>query len=512
MIANDIYYDDAYRMDEVGVDATEIDEGDVLQIRGRQVFKFFIVGLLFCFLSGLSDTAGPFFVAARLFLLALLGLTVFMPSRIGVPFYFLLLLVSPDIIQSSTEEVIYGEQNIASLWRASIGPLRPSWIIFLVSALLLARNLYGSWDRRIKLAIVWFASVPIITGLIYGGFGTIARTVEVPTDMRLGMLLMTSILLFTSFLRRNPSALPMMLALFLGGLLAVHLGNMIYWLSGRGPMIAGISRASVDSAKSTIVFVLLFGIHLIAIRRRLLLGTILALGSVLLIIVFATRLIWLTSIICVVILLHLLGVKRILLLSPVAALLIFGGGALIKSLQSESIRIAALRAETLKPTGGNYIANIDPLRYGEILNSTATSFRRVSILWGNGYGSYYTDDVMPFPQDLTTAFPEYSASLGQFFYCHNYVSQLFFKHGLIGLVLISLLWISPAWMCWKYVFDRRDRSTFNGFLACLIALIPTVMLCMYWTGKGLIINGFIIAVLLFIAEQYAGGKEPVGEE
>ena len=507
---NTLYADETLYLEEPYM--TEAQSADPFHISAGRIATFFIFGLVICSLSGIRDVSAPMFIAARGLLAFILLVSILAPSRFGVPLFFLVLLVSTDIIQSSSEQVVYGEYNIASVWRLFVGPIRPSWIVFGASLILLAKNWTFFVDRRVKLAIIWFVTVPIFTGILYGGFRTFARSVEVPADIRLGLLLITSILLFVSFIRRNPDKLSLLLAVFIGGLLAVHLRDVIIWFLGRGPLLGGVSRASVDSAKSTIVFVLLFGIYLIIKRGRIFLGTIITLASLLLVIVFATRMIWLTSAFCCMLLVYLLGAKRLLIAVPVVLILTFGTWKLIKSVQITSLDVVTRRAQSFSTEGGgNYLSRLAPLRYAEFINSSNTNFKRFAFLWGSGYGGYYTEEAAPFPHVLIDAHPEYAASTGQFFYCHNYVFHMLFKHGIIGFIIISLLWLGPAWVCYKYVFNRGDPSMFNGILACILAFVPNAMLNLYWTGKGLLINGFIIAVLIVVAELYSSPAEEMSE-
>jgi O-antigen ligase len=205
------------------------------------------------------------------------------------------------------------------------------------------------------------------------------------------------------------------------------------------------------------------------------------------------------------ILLYIFGAKRALIAVPIVVLLVFGSLQLVRWLRVESLELAALRARTITGSvggGSNYFVRLDPLRYGAIINSMNTSTKRLSFLWGNGYGSYYTEEAFPFPLDLVDAWPEYSAMTGQYYYLHNFPFQVLFKHGIIGMVIILILWMGPAWECFKTAFNRRDPSLFMGVMGCLLAFVPSSMLNLYWSGKGTLMSGFIIAVLLSIVEQY----------
>jgi hypothetical protein len=46
---------------------------------------------------------------------------------------------------------------------------------------------------------------------------------------------------------------------------------------------------------------------------------------------------------------------------------------------------------------------------------------------------------------------------------------------------------------------------FNGLLACLLAFVPCAIINLYWTGKAVFINGFLIAIFLSICDLYNEG-------
>jgi len=496
-------YTDVAHSDYVPDLAAEPSSSYAVDIRGKHIFLFFILALIVSGLSGISDTSGGVFTAARVILGAALISSVLMPSRYGIPLFLALVLVAPDLTQSASEKAMYGEYNIASIWRFYIGPIRPSWILAACVIIQIIKTRPIALDKRTKGAIIWFVTVPVITGLIYGGFTTSVSSIEVLADIRFGIMLITGVILFHSFFRKHPDMLGFVMALFIGSLLGRCLVDIIYWLTGYGAVMGGVSRASVDSTKSTVIFVLLYAIVMIMRRKKFLLGPIIGIGCVLLIIVYGTRMIWLTSVLCCVILLYIFGAKRAVIAVPIVILLAFGSLKLVRWYQVESLEVVAERARTLTGGGGgSYIESVDPVRYREIVNSMNTSTKRLSFLWGNGYGSYYTEEVISFPLSLLNAFPEYSAATGQFYYLHNFPFQVLFKHGIIGMVIILILWIGPPWECFKTAFNRRDPSLFMGVMGCFLAFVPSSMLNLYWSGKGMLLSGFIIAVLLSIVEQY----------
>lgn len=474
-------------------------------VSGRHIVTFFLISLILSALSGVRDFSGPPYVAARAVLVLLLLLSILMPARLGIPLYLMLVIVGPDMAQISSERLQYGEYNIASIWRLYIGPVRPSWIIAGCMIIQLLRTLPFALDRRVKRAMIWFATVPAVTGFAYGGYATEMWSFFVVADVRFGVLIILSILLFHGFLRKHPQSLRIILAIFVAAILGRCLCDLVYWFLGYGPLLAGTSRASVDSAKSTVIFILLFAVYLTMRRRHFVVGPLLAVMSGMLIIIYATRTIWLTTGLCVFVLLYLLGTVRALLTLPVVLILGVLTFQALEYVREDPLEAVARRAETMAiQGGGNYLQRLDYVRYGEIVNSLNTSLKRFAIVLGNGYGSYYSDEIVRFPPRLVDAHSKYAARTGRFFSCHNYLFHILFKHGIIGLVIITALWVTPAWDCYRRAYDRTSRSILTGLLVCFIAFTPNALISLYWSGKSVLISGFIIAVLIAVAERYRG--------
>jgi len=509
-MSNAAYMD--YISNEIGyrddVDNYALDSNDV-DIKSKHIIFFFILGLVVAGLSGITETSGLIFTVASRGLLVLLIASLIMPLRWGVPLFFVLVLVGPDLVQAEWEVSLYGRIEVASIWRQRIGPLRPSWIILGCSLIQIIRTMKPVLDSRVKRAMVWFLTVPFLTGFMYGAHTTVNAASEIIGDIRYALMLIAGAVLSHSFLRKHPKSVGVVLAAFVGGLLGRLFCDVVYWIVGYGPQFGGVTRVSVDSAKSTVVLALLFAVYLLVIRKRIFLGTVLGLSSGLLITVFSTRMIWLTAPMCCAILLYMFGAKRVIIVVPVVLVLAFASLQIIRRVRAESIE--ALSGRTLGferaisgEEEGNFLQRLDPMRYSEILNSVNVSMRRFSILWGSGYGSYYRDDVVRFPRKLISAHPEYAGSTGQFHFVHNFLFHTLFKYGIIGAFIIWSLWL-PAWVCYRRVFNRGNPSMFNGLLACLLAFVPCAIINLYWTGKAVFINGFLIAIFLSICDLYNEG-------
>lgn len=473
------------------------------ELKTMQIFIFAILGVLVGLLSDVSSTQGKMYFLAKGILATGLFISIFSPVRFGIIIFLILSIVGTDISQSSLEMLEFGAISKASIWNLNVGFVRPSWIIAAVCLLHIIKVGRLQFDKNVTYAIVWFLSVPLIAGFFYGFINNspVARTQTI-VDIKFGIMLLISIVLFRSVLTKNPEYLAILVAVFMGSVFARHFIDLINFFLDRGSLFAGIVRVSVDSTKGTTVLLLLYSIYLVLVRKRFLLGTIIGIFSSLLLVVYTTRMLWVTCILGIMVLLLLFGFKRGLLMLPVVVIVLFAGIFVLQKLQPESAWVVSKKAESLTGIGrsGNFLQRIDPLRYGEIVNTLYVSFQRVSFIFGNGYGSYYTDDVIPFPQDLVSAFDEVSIMTGKFYRVHNFFPHTLFKHGLVGFVIITALWFVPGWRCYKIL--KYDPFLMNGIPACLIAFLITAIIQLFWSGKGLFINGFIIAVLYSFVEQH----------
>jgi hypothetical protein len=426
---NDIEYTDY--LDDYQI---EPDNYEAIKVKAGPIVFFFILGLVFSSLSGVRDTSGPIFLVARWTLAGLLIVSVIMPMRMGLPLFFLLILSGADLTQGASEKEAFGMYNIASVWRLYLGPVRPSWIMFAYVLIQLVKMMTPALDRRVKKVAIWFCTVPVITGFIYDGYFTPVRSIWVAADVRFGLMLIMCIVLFHTFLRIHPQSLGTMLAAFIGALIGRHLCDLVYWFAGLGPTLGGVSRASVDSAKSAAVFLLLFSIFLIIKKKKILTGSAIGLLSLILIVVYSTRMIWLTAAVCCMILLYLYGAKRSILIAPLLVILLFGTVKIIRSYRAKSLEVATGRTSGVAAKdSGNFLERLDPLRYTEILNSVDANLRRGAILFGSGYGSYYGEGVRKFPRRLIDAFGEYlcfSGVIQTWYYRLDYYYRPLAKSGL----------------------------------------------------------------------------------
>lgn len=479
---------------------------------GALIAKYSLIGAALVVLSDIPVAWPlPFFIAQGILGLLLFS-TFLMPVTRGVLLFFMILVAGQDIVSAIDPEVAYAT---ASVWQMRLGPVNPSWIVFFCGAIHLLRLENRYFPLPVKRAILWFSTVPFAAGLIYGGL----YSYDAVVDIKLPLMLLVSAILFVSLFRRDPQYLSQTLAAFIGVLLARHSMDLVYFLSNVGPAIAeGVSRGSDDSAKGAAAFLAFFGLTVIWAQRRVAIGSVIAAASVLLIAAYATRYLWITFAAGVVLLMFLLELRRYLLFLSIAAAASFGALWTLSTLSPSSAEVLLGRLKDItegRPievfavqVNYNAISRIDQVRYAEIVNVIDSVSRRYAVLWGTGYGGYYEDAPLEFRQELIgpSAFPIESFETGRFASTHEFASQMFLKYGLVGLLCIMSLWLTPCWAViksWRRIDVNKTGGPqlFAAVVVSLVAFVPTAMLEMYWSGKGLFLNGMIIACY-FEAARY----------
>lgn len=483
------------------------------------ITKYFIYGLILVVVSDVPNHWGAVYYGAKVVLCVLLISTFLLPVRRALLLLFLLAVAGQDIVSSGNFSDAFAT---ASVWQMSFGPIRPSWLMFGCLFVLLIKITFQNLGSitappLMRAAMIWFVTVPIITGIFYGGFLTEHAGVEVVKDLKFGAMFIGSTLLFLTVLRKYPDQLPLFLSAFIGVLLARHLVDLIYIFTNFGPVIAeGVSRGSEDSAKGGVIFLVYFGLMLVFWRKRLLLGSAISVLTVLLLAAYGTRMLWITFLLGAVVLVFLVRSHQKMLLIAIMILLTVGGPWALYKVNPESAQVVLARLVMVThgrdfhkfavPADYNFISRIDPIRYGEMLNILHGADKRVAYLWGTGYGGFYEDDVINMPANLISSFPQYSLDKGEFYRAHGFLMHIFLKHGLVGLFLISALWLIPGYALFRVFRSRNmlagDQPTMvNGVMLCMVAFIATAMLQLYWSGKGLFINGLIVASCLEFARR-----------
>ena len=480
------------------------------------VAKFAVYGALCVLLSDISNDTPTAFLVGRIVLAGLLYATLVLPVRAGATLLLVISLAGQDIVSANPADV---EHMTAAIWQLSVGPLNPSAVFFGCLIYQLARIRLYPPGQAVSGAMVWFLSVPIVSGLLYGGVFEEFGISEYVTDIRFPLMLIGSIVLYGSLLRSQPEWTPKLVAALLGVLLARHFIDFIYLAMNYGAQgVAGISRSSEDSAKGAVNLLILVGVLTIIVRRgNRLVGVALVAVFGALSFAYATRLIWVGLFLGVLVLLLILRGSRGVLMVAVSPLLIGSAALLLTLVNPGSALVAAVRVGTVtegRPSASfavdveyNLLSRIDPIRYGEAVNVIESLGRRGAYLWGTGYGGYYEDDAVDFAERrMGTSFPTFMFQSGRFFNTHEFLTHVFLKHGALGLALIASVWIVPGLALLRAL---RRSSGFRGkrpmmmtiMAAALTAYLPTSILQNYWSGKGLFLSGIILALCVHFARE-----------
>lgn len=480
------------------------------------VAKFAVFGAVCALLSDLSNDTPAIFLVARIVLAGLLYATLVLPVRAGATLLLVIALAGQDIVSAGPTEP---EHMTAAIWQLSLGPLNPSAVFFGCLIYQLARIRLYRPGGPVSHATVWFLSVPIVSGLLYGGVFAKFGISEYVTDIRFPLLLTGSILLYGSLLRSQPQWTPRLVAALLGVLFARHFIDLIYLVLNSGAqVVAGISRSSEDSAKGAVNLLILVGLLTTIVRRgSRLFGVALAVLFGALSLAYATRLIWVALSLGIVVLLLILRVSRGILMVAASPLLIGASASLLAVINPGSALVATARVGTVTEGRSatsfavdveyNRISRIDPIRYGEAVNVIESLGRRHAYLWGTGYGGYYEDDAVDFEERrMGTSFPTFMFQSGRFFNTHEFVTHVFLKHGALGLILISSVWIVPGVALVRALrrrkaFKEKRPTMMTIIVAALAAYLPTSMLHNYWSGKGLFLSGIVLALCIHCARQ-----------
>ena len=486
-------------------------------VRLSSVASYAVFGALCAMLSDTSNGTPTAFIVARIVLTGLLYATLILPVKTGATLLLVISLAGQDIASIGRDDV---QHMTAAIWQLSLGPLNPSAVFFGCLIYQLARIRLYRPAPTVRRAMVWFLSVPIVSGLLYGGVFLEFGISEYVTDIRFPLMLIGSLLLYGSLLRSHPQWTHKLVAALLGVLLARHFIDLIYLATNHGPQtLAGVSRSSVDSAKSAVNLLILLGLLLTFLvpRGGRLIGVALAVLFGALSLGYATRLIWVGLFLGVIVLIVMLRMSRIVLMIAVSPFLIVATTSLLTILNPGSALVAAGRGATVageRPASSfavdveyNVLSRIDPIRYGEAINVVESLGRRGAYLWGTGYGGYYEDRAVEFEERrMPASFPTFMFQAGRFFNTHEFVTHVLLKHGVLGLVLIASVWIVPGVALVRALRYGRDfkkgRPTLMTIIVgALAAYLPTSMLQNYWSGKGLFLSGIILALCIHFARE-----------
>jgi hypothetical protein len=484
-------------------------KGRLTSIFGSSTLRFpqfvaivLIAGLISALMDSATDATPLLYYIGLGVSIALTSLVFFLPSRYKI--YPLLVLIAnlPDVTQSSTDIEKVGTLRDASFWQFKIGFINASWILLLVLVAIIICFPKKRLTKPDFFLALYFSTIPVVACLIYG-YVFSSDYSSIITDMKLPLIFFMGIYIFSAYLSRYPDALMKMSAFFLALMFARFLVYAIYFYGGFiFARIGNLNRVSVDSGNVMLIFVLFFLVYEIMQGRLKILKSIIFCVLLFLLISFQTRMYLIA---------FLLGFSAMFfskhkgrLAAVLLGLTLVGAISLMFLSDSYTavlnVAISRMHIQTIESKGFN-LQNIDPVRASEIANSMHTMVTHGGLVTGMGYGAWYSDRYLPFRGPLKSAFSSKTINSGHYDRLHNNIFHIWFKFGLIGLVIIYYILTKPLWSIIR-LRDIWTRSPqLNLFVLILISVYPSIVLCCFWTAKVILIPGIYVAILRHILVQ-----------
>jgi hypothetical protein len=473
-------------------------------LQDRRLVGWVSVGIALAIITDSGVMRGGLWVAlSSATIVALILLISFGPLRLNAGFWLLFLLPVRDL-HSSVGEMATGW----SIWRDGLGPLSTSPLILSLLIWSLVRH---RPTKLSKLDRVWWLYflivVPFATRLFTVG-GEFLPAAFI-TDLKFPILIGVSLQLFSNSTGRfGPQSARRVALIAVVLLVSRHLVDFLYFVGGvETTMLGSVNRVSVDSAKSLVILVLVGSLFLTVRRRGGLEGLLGAtIGSALLL-AYQTRFLFFTLVLSMGVMFLSLPLRR--WIGPTVLSFALGGAAFVsfQTFFPKEVAVSLGRWGTLaSQVQVNRLAAVTDVRVLGIINSQAEVWGRGAVLTGKGYGASYSDRFAPFGPLDVSSFPQDQISTGRFFRVHEMTFHLLFKFGAVGLALFLVLFAHPGRAVWRRCRDSPSGRQVPLALPLLLSAVPVVAMNLFWTSKGLVLTGYLIALLR--AESTAARAAP----
>ena len=439
----------------------------------------------------------------NLIIIAMLLYSFFADRRTSLWCLVLLAATARDIpLENATAQ--------GGLWALRFGLISPRLILLasLIRVALCQRSLHV--DKTLRIPIFWLATVPCLTMLAYGNGHTPLGANPVLNDIMLVGQFFFAIVVFRS-VRFDRGAL---LSVLFASFLARQFMDLAHFAAGTGIEFGTTIRVSSDSAKATNVLLGYAGL-MCFLTRKSFWPLLLFFGSLILLFGYQTRL---------DLLFFCIGVLMALLLRFSIFTTVIGVGTLVAALflavSVSSKATDVMYARFLLPViegrlnlpsdvDDNLLSRVDPFRYACAINVWEDAIQRHYLLWGAGYGGYFTDDVVYLGDENDAAFTYEEYTHGLFFRVHNYFLHEILKYGLVGMGLLTCVWLLPAIQAFRRLRAEEQSEDFSGvseiilcmLWAVVIFLLPHAMMRLFWSPKGLFLGAALIAICLTLSEE-----------
>lgn len=472
------------------------------ELPGDKMFLLitFVVALLVGLICDVNSNMGIFYHAAWGITVVMLLIVIFSPAQVGMGAFLLIAIASRDLTQSSALILVEGQIASATPWQLRLGPVTPGilmyGILFINLAKVAATGAFHIPGQIASATILFFLTVPLLAGVFYAGGPGKVDLQQFTSDLKTPLMMLTAMVGFYSLLVSQPHLIRTFCMLIIAAVLARAAIDFSYFILGAGPSISGVSRGSTDSGKSAVGFLFLLSIWMIARNRLIPLAIILGLVSGILIVVFATRMLWITAFGGTLIMLFAMGKYRMLLMLPIALLMAYAILTGLAMFMPDTAWTMSMRFKSIPEIFSGDLR--DEMRVAQMINVWDNATTRFSFLWGMGYAGYYSDTVVPFHGDLTSAFRPEDVEARQFHRAHFFLTHYFLKYGALGLLILAMLWLRPWWRAFRSIITDPNRSIAYGCYSALTCGVIFLIMNMYWSSKGMLIGGCTLGIYMAV--------------
>ena len=480
------------------------------RIVGATGFAAWVLLGFACSLAMDGDTGRPAHYAVGVAVGAATLLAVaFLPPRWLLYPLFVLLINAPDLNQSLDDVLEFGERGGATPWQFHLGPLTPGLLVFAVVLTVLLRLPRAPVPRVHRWLLAYLLTVVPIVAVFYGYLqespGKFITDAKIPMYFGLGLLL------FERYFHRYRDEVPRALVIFIALAGGRYLLDATYLFADiPKALISGFNRVSVDSAKGVLASLIFVCLARAFHGPGRWLAALVLPPAVYLLIGYQTR--WLVGMLLAGMLLVLLvvGTRRAVRGLVIAGLLAGLSVPTLTALRPEVMDAASRRFLSITMTreqGAIDLEAIDATRLSAIVNVSALLWRRGALLTGLGYGSWYTDDVVPMPFLNESAFDAESLANRQFFWVHDFIFHMLLKIGLIGLIAYVVTVGQPLRALWRRRHRLLRDPQGRQLLIVFVGSAPVIVTTLFWTGKGLLLTALFVAAMRAVERSVA---EPTG--
>lgn len=469
-----------------------------------QAVLLFLIGFLFSLIFRIEETY-PILYYLALFLSFLVYFSViFINKKLLIYPLFVLILLMPDLTQSSDELELLGIIKSANLWQFTIGVFTPATLVFLmllVVALRLKFNLSRIFSD--KLFVYFGLIIPIVSiyfGFLQNSFSRFFSDFKIVTFFCLGIIIFEKY--FEVYKEELLRAIQVFFFLAMGNFCVDVFKYFFY--SNNNLVNQSYYNLSMDSSKGLIIMFFFYSIIRILNAKNFLINISSIFLVIMLLISYQTRWLIVTLVIGILLILLFFGVQKFFKIGSLVVVISFFIIPFLNFVNPEALQIIISRfgfIENIKDA--TEITDLELTRGGAIINSVSTVYEKKAYLTGLGYGSWYTDSYFPMLNLTSAAFDEESLMNRHFYRVHDFLFHFLFKFGIIGLFLYFKSFLSPLFSIWKTKLFLLKNSSFSQLVLLIyIGVLPMVLTYMFTTGKGLLISAFFIVSFKLLISHF----------